>query len=150
MWKVCGKPLMGALAGRKRKGNVIDWMGSLLLVLAITLLVLAYMNFMAVFNIKEDVKQLSREYMLRVETVGYLTPQDEAALTADLQALGVTGISLSGTTRGTPAGYGNRVSLVISCSIPGDVLNMHGDLFRAAFESKSWPVKVTRLSTAKW
>ena len=150
MFKVCGTALKRALAGRKRKGNVIDWLGSLLLVLAITLLVLVYLDFMWVFNIKEDVKQLSREYMLRVETVGYLTPQDEAALRRDLEALGVKDISLAGSTTGTAAGYGNRVTLVISCTIPGETLNMNGDLLRAAFEGKDWPVKVERVSTAKW
>lgn len=138
------------ILGRKRKGNVIDWLGSLIFILAVVLLIFTYLNFTRVFDIKEDVKQASREYMLKMETVGYLTPEDRASLTAKLQSLGVTGIDLAGTTSGAPAGYGNRIVLVIKCKIPGDVLDINGSIFNAVFRDTSFPMTVTRESTAKY
>lgn len=135
---------------RKRKGNVIDWLGSMIFILALLLLMFAYLNFTKVFDIKEDVKQVSREYMLRMETVGYLTDEDAASLTARLESLGVTGIDLAGSTRGAAAGYGNRIYLVVQCNIPGDVLDLRGDIFNAAFEERVFPFKVIRESTAKY
>lgn len=156
MFKAYKKPMgrlrqsaLGIL-GRKRKGNVIDWLGSLIFILAIILLIFAYLNFSKVFDIKEDVKQVSREYMLRMETVGYLTPEDTVSLTNRLQALGVTNIDLTGSTTGAPAGYGNRIVLVITCTIPGDNLEIGGDIFSAAFQDTSYPMKVVRESTAKY
>lgn len=156
MFKVCNRPsgqrqpVIGLL-GRKRKGNLIgSAICSLIIILAIILLIFGYLDLVKVFDIKEDVKQASREYMLRMETVGYLTPEDAAALTNRLQSLGVTDIDLTGSTTGGPAGYGNRIKLVISCSIPGESLDINSDILNAVFRDTSYPVTVVRESTAKY
>ena len=136
--------------GRKRKGNVIDWLGSFIFILAFIMLMISYMNFKQVFGIKEDVKQISREYMLRMETVGYLTPEDAASLRSRLQSLGVAGIDLGGSTTGGPAGYGNRIILSIKGSLPAEELVLNNDLFTAVFQDTTYPLTVIRESTAKY
>lgn len=156
MFKGYKKPIGGLrqltvrLLGRKRKGNIIDWLGSVIVILAIVLLILSYLNFTRVFDIKEDVKQVSREYMLKMETVGYLTPEDSVSLTNRLNALGVKNIDLTGSTVGEPAGYGNSIVLSIKCTIPGETLDLNSGILNSVFRDTPFPMTVIRESTAKY
>lgn len=65
-------------------------------------------------------EQIQRTYMLAMETEGYLSNAKMNELINELTALGVTDISLSGTTM-SPAGYGNAIYLVVTghISVPG-------------------------------
>lgn len=64
-------------------------------------------------NTKEDI---AREYIFRMETNGYLTADDREALIADLERIGVRGISLQGTTI-YQVGYGQFVTLSVTGEI---------------------------------
>lgn len=134
---------------KKRKGNVVDILPSIVLILAAILLVGTFINLYGILTINEEVKQLSRKYMLTMETMGYLDPASRTKLEQELSALNVTDIDLSGSTL-TDAGYGNTIILNISCRLPLEHLNMAGsDMLAYFFEDNSIPVSSRRMSTAK-
>lgn len=97
---------------KKEKGNVGDIMITGLCMLAMTVVMLSYMDNVQLIQQKTEVSQLARKYILRMETVGYLTRQDRTKLTAELQALGVTEIDYAGTTV-NEVEYGDALTLQI-------------------------------------
>lgn len=134
---------------KKRKGNVVDILPSIIMVLAVMILITVFFNLYQVLSLNEEVKQLSRKYMLNMETVGYLDAANRTKLIQELSALNVTDIDLSGSTL-TDAGYGNTITLNISCRLPLEHLNMAGsDMLAYFFEDSSIPVSSRRMSTAK-
>ena len=80
---------------------------------------------------KENVGQLARAYLLKMETVGYLEPAEQAHLTAELETAGLTEIDYEGSTL-EPAGYGERI-----------ILQIHGKL------GGHYEIREKRVSTAK-
>ncbi len=116
---------------RTQKGNVSDIMTTGLCILAMTAVMLAYMNSASLIHQKTEVSQLARKYILRMETVGYLTARDCVTLCQELDAVGVTEIDL-GTTTLHQVSYGAPITLQISGKLKGEY----------AFEEK-------RVSTAK-
>ena len=70
---------------------------------------------------KTEISQLARKYILRMETVGYLTTEDNTSLCQELSAAGVTEINLSGTTQ-SEVSYGVPITLQISGKLKGEYL----------------------------
>ena len=68
-------------------------------------------NF-GVINVKSSVSQISRRYILKMETYGYLTGEDRNDLVSALSDAGLENISLEGTDM-SEVGYGNKISLYI-------------------------------------
>ena len=119
-------------AGRKKEaGNVGEILTMGLCILALTAVMISYMENVQLIAKKAEVGQLARCYLLKMETVGYLAAQDQTQLTAELEKLGMTGIDYEGSTL-NPAGYGNDV-----------VLQIHGRL------EETYEIYEKRVSTAK-
>lgn len=97
---------------KKECGNVGDIMITGICMLAMTVVMLSYMDNVQLIQQKTEVGQLARQYILRMETVGYLTPQDRTMLTARLQEMGVSEINYEGTTE-NEVGYGEPLTLQI-------------------------------------
>lgn len=133
---------------KKRKGNVVDILPSIIMVLAVMILITVFFNLYQVLSLNEEVKQLSRKYMLNMETVGYLDAANRTKLIQELSDLNVIDIDLTGTTM-TDAGYGNTVYLQITCRLPMEQMNMTGGMLTIFFDDGSIPVNVRRMSTAK-
>lgn len=134
---------------KKRKGNVVDILPSMLMVIAAVILITVFFDLYQVLSLNEDVKQLSRKYMLTMETVGYLDPENRTSLVQDLSDLEVTDIDLEGSSM-TDVGYGNAIYLQISCNLPVEQLNMAGnDILCFIFEDGTIPINIRRMSTAK-
>lgn len=105
------------MTGRKKEsGNVGEILAMGLCILALTAVMISYMDNVQLIAKKAEVGQLARCYLLKMETVGYLTPPDQIQLTKDLEKLGMTGIDYEGSTL-NPAGYGNDVILQIHCRL---------------------------------
>ena len=86
------------MTGRKKEaGNVGEILTIGLCILALTAVMISYMENVQLIAKKAEVGQLARCYLLKMETVGYL---------------GITGIDYEGSTL-NPAGYGNDVVLQI-------------------------------------
>ena len=115
------------MTGRKKEaGNVGEILTIGLCILALTALMISYMENVQLIAKKAEVGQLARCYLLKMETA-----QDQMQLTAELENLGMTGIDYEGSTL-NPAGYGNDV-----------VLQIHGRL------GETYEIYEKRVSTAK-
>ena len=95
---------------------------------------------------KWGMRQTAREYMLIMETEGYLPAADQTALIAELESYGLYNISLSGTTM-REVNYGDRIYLKISGTYNENVLVFAGGISRVS----DHPVTITinRQTTAK-
>lgn len=95
---------------------------------------------------KWGMRQTAREYMLIMETEGYLPAADQTALIAELESYGLYNISLSGTTM-REVNYGDRIYLKISGTYNENVLAFAGGISRIS----DHPVTITinRQTTAK-
>ncbi len=96
----------------KRKGNVGDILSAGICILAMTVVMLAYLNSVQLLQQKSMVGQLARKYILRMETVGCLTAADKTSLCQELEDLGVTEINLEGSTVNAVL-YGEAITLKI-------------------------------------
>lgn len=136
---------------KKRKGSIP--LGELLvLLLGLVAVMMVFSEFLSVCRgiaIKDEANQIARNYILEMETVGYLNAASSNSLRQELSLLGVTNVDLTGTTM-ADAGYGNRVYLRISFQIPTETLNTSGgDLMSFFFEDTQIPISIEKMSTAK-
>ncbi len=115
----------------KHPGNVGELLTMGMCVLALTVVMLGYMENIRMIQTKAAVGQLARAYLLKMETVGYLEAPDRVQLTAELEAVGLTQIDYEGSTL-EPVGYGNPI-----------VLKIHGRL------GENYEIQEKRVSTAK-
>ena len=90
----------------------------------------------------------ARKYILRMETVGYLTENDCTEMTQELTSLGVTELDFTGSTVNRVS-YGSAISLVIRGKIPGNMVGVGGNLFDSVQEVMLYDFEERRLSTAK-
>lgn len=102
---------------KKEKGSVGDIAAAGICMLAMTVLALAYMESASLLYQKAAVTQLARKYILRMETVGELRTEDRLMLQAELEELGVTDITIEGTS--DKVEYGAPIELVISGRLRG-------------------------------
>ena len=116
---------------RKDTGTVADIMVTGIFMLAMTILMMAFLDDMQMIQQKMEVNQMARRYILRMETVGCLEGTDYVEMLRELSEQGVTDIDLGQTTL-SPVGYGERITLEIKGKMGGQY----------AFEEK-------RTSTAK-
>lgn len=133
---------------KKSKGSVVDVLTVGICVLAMSIIMTAYLNSLGLVNTKMEVSQLSRKYILRMESVGYLTAADRIGLTSELMELGVSDVDLGGTTF-YEVDYGSPVILNIEGVIHGRETNLDKGLFGTIFREKEFVFRDVRMSTAK-
>lgn len=83
---------------KKERGNAGDLLAAGLCMLAMTVVMLSYINNAGLISQKAEVSQIARKYILRMETVGRLTDADSFALKGELEAVGVAHPQLDGST----------------------------------------------------
>ncbi len=103
---------------KKEEGNVGELVATGLCLLAMTILMFSYLNFVKVLQQKEQVSQMARKYILRMETVGMLTLEDELELQRELADVGVVELSLQGSTM-WQVPYGEGIVLQIKGRLEG-------------------------------
>lgn len=103
----------------RQEGSVGDLLSALLCILTMITVMVAFLDCVALVNKKTIVGQTARNYVLKMETVGYLTDADEQALRTELAEQGITELNLDGTTR-APVTYGTEVRLRITGRIGGE------------------------------
>jgi len=89
-----------------------------ILVLAMTAVMLAFLDDVRLVRQQSEVTQIARKYILRMETEGGLSGEDRTSLTNELGELGMTEINLSGTTFDS-ASYGDMIVLQIQGKLEG-------------------------------
>lgn len=100
------------LPGPKSPGSVGDVMPMCIFVICIAFVMISFAGCVRVINVKSSVSQISRQYILKMETYGYLTGEDRDDLVSALSGAGLENISLAGTDM-SEVGYGNKISLYI-------------------------------------
>ena len=95
---------------------------------------------------KWAMRQTAREYLLIMETEGYLKPADQSALIADLQSEGLYNVSISGTTT-REVNYGDRIYLKITGTYDDNIFAFAGGISKVA--SHPTTITINRTSTAK-
>ena len=131
-----------------RKGSVADVMSVGICVIAMTVLMLAYTGNIQLLNSKSQIDQIARKYILRMETVGYLTGNDRLEMTQELTALGATELDYTGSTL-DQVDYGSTISLVIRGKIPGRTVIAGSNLLETTQEITWYEFEERRISTAK-
>ncbi len=134
--------------GRKSKGNVMDLVTVGITILAMSIIVMVYFECTGVMLKKLEISQLSRQYILKMETIGYLDEQSNQELMDRLAALGMQGIDISGTTV-QPVHYGDTIVLNIKGTIGMRTMDTEGGVWNEGFLSRQYVVEENRVSTAK-
>ena len=119
--------------GKKSEGNVMNLVTIGITILAMSLVVSAYLECTGLMMKKLEISQLSRKYILLMETEGYLNEQHKQTLLQELQALEVRNIDLSGTTL-YPVSYGETILLKIKGTISTKVLKNSEEMWEVGFE----------------
>ena len=132
---------------KKKEASVIENMLVLLLemIIVCAMLVVIFGAFAGISD-KWGMRQVAREYLLIMETEGYLSSTDQANMIAELESYGLYNISLSGTTT-SEVEYGDRIYLCIRGMYDDNILSFAGGLSKVTEN----PVQITinRQSTAK-
>ncbi len=132
---------------KKKDGSIVE--NILVAMVGITLvaafLVIIFGAFSSISD-KWGMRQVAREYLLIMETEGYLKLEDQEGLISELEGYGLYNISLSGTTT-SEVSYGDRIYLSIRGTYDDNILAFVDGISRVA----SNPVTVTihRQTTAK-
>lgn len=95
---------------KRHPGNVADVMSLGIFLIAVMMIIVTFFQCTELIWKKQQINQISREYILRMETEGYLNPEEKGKLLGRVSMLGATSVDLTGTTM-APAGYGNRIVL---------------------------------------
>lgn len=105
---------------KKEAGNIGDLIGAGLCMIAMLILMMSCFSHMALLQKKVYLGQTARKYMLQMETVGFLESRKEEELTSELEELGISEISLEGTTI-DPVSYGEEITLRIRGKLEGGI-----------------------------
>ncbi|MBO5281692.1 MAG: hypothetical protein J6B43_00980 [Lachnospiraceae bacterium] len=132
----------------KQKGSVLDFMTVGLCILALAVVLTAYFACSDLLLRKGQISQIARCYILKMETMGCLTEGEKNNMLAELQAVGLQAIDLTGTTM-NPVEYGDCVILQIRGRIQASMWREDHDLFQSVFTAREVPVEERRMSTAK-
>ncbi|MCD8325510.1 MAG: hypothetical protein LUC90_02160 [Lachnospiraceae bacterium] len=123
------------------KGFVYKLLPVLVSLSLVAVLVVMSAGFFRAFRQRDAVSQLTREYLLVMETEGYLSQARQEELLISLEEAGLEQISLEGTTL-FPVSYGSRISLCVNGVLPQEFLGQYGMTWEL-------PVSVRLSSTAK-
>lgn len=92
--------LVFSVIRKKEPGNssLMDFLAMFIMIIFIAITVIFFGNIVEFIDKKNDVDNLAREYILKMESTAGLTDVDYACLVAELNNLGITDFDLGGTT----------------------------------------------------
>jgi len=112
---------MKKLLLKKTKGDS-TYVATLIAIFVIVILFMALFYSFAQIQQQNKVVRVYRQYLMEMETQGYLTPGAKTRLTAELTALGVSNLDFTGTSL-APVGYGQPVTIHIQGDLAVSQLN---------------------------
>ena len=133
---------------KKDKGNMMCIFPAIFTTIAVAIMLVFYVGWMANVAKKDEVRQIGREYILAMETEGRLSSSMESAMRTELASKGLKNINLSGTTM-TDVGYGNEIFLCIKGDLEIDTYSTASNSFQLLQNAGSIPIEFTLESTAK-
>ena len=117
-------------------------------ILAMTIVVMVYLECTDLMLKKLEVSQVSRKYILKMETEGYLSQENKARMLTELEALGLQNVDVSGTTL-YPVNYGDTITLKIKGGFKRNMLAREEEVWNGRFGVRWVPLEEIRMSTAK-
>ncbi len=132
----------------KSRGSVGDMASAGICILAMAVLMQSYMVHMSLVQKRMAVGALARKYILRMETVGYLTEEDRHALVAGLEEMEISRIDLEGTTM-YRVEYGTPIYLCVKGVITEKSIWTGGAYLQNTLEEKEFAFEERCMSTAK-
>lgn len=132
---------------RKKQGSIMENMIVMLLeiVVVCAFIVIIFGAFSGISN-KWGMRQVAREYILLMETEGYLNSADQTSLRVELESYGLYNVSFSGTTVGE-VDYGERIYLSINGTYDDNILAFAEGISKYTTHPSS--ITIHRQSTAK-
>lgn len=127
---------------------MLDVLPGLIVIIAVSVILTAFIYLVQVMSCKEDIRQIARDYLLDMETTGYLTSAGRTSLLQELSDKGMESIDLLGTTQ-AEVGYGSDIVLSVQGRLPMKALKSSGDMFSFFFEDVSLDITIYLQSTAK-
>lgn len=139
------------------KGNIIDQLGSIILVAFVFALILAYSGYGKVTQERLAINNVAKEYLYKMEEQGYLSSDNEDLLVSDMKSIGATVNSTKledGTATSTSqVTYGDKVTLALQVSFSNPFYTLFGmknSQFHIPGFEKELNYIVRMSSTAKW
>lgn len=117
-------------------------------ILAMTIVVMVYLQCTELMIRKLEVSQISRKYILKMETEGYLSQEAKNMMLLELKELGLQNVDVSGTTL-FPVAYGDMITLKIKGNLKRKMLSSEEELWNEGFQSGWIAMEEIRTSTAK-
>lgn len=133
----------------KEKGQIFDMFSVLFTAMVVCILLVFFASWMGNLEAKDRVNMTARQYMLSMETYGYLSSDIKNDLMDNLTALGVSNIDISGTTM-SAQDYGATINLCIKGKLQGTTYGIgSGGLFSIVKNVTSIPIDIELSSTSK-
>lgn len=131
----------------KKRGSMMKMLPVLLAMAAMTAITVMYLTYMSDYDKRESADQIAREYILKMETQGYLTVEMKDNLITDLGDIGFGHINLQGTTM-SKADYGDEIVLIINAVLETKE-HIFEHLLGKRTDSKMRQIKISKKSTSK-
>lgn len=138
---------MKRILTNKKEGTSISFVFILIAVLAVCVMIIFNTDMTTNTNRFQNVNQLAREYMLKMESAGCLTAASKSELKSELEDLGYIS-NVSVTAPEVEAGYGEAISLSIEYDIKLEKISF-SDLINFSQGSKTEHKVKTLTSTSK-
>lgn len=134
------------IAYKKDDGSMVDFMYVAVTLLVVAIIAVMVMDWFGNLESKTKLDMIAREYILRMESFGYLDDDDKNSLLESLGEVGVHDISLTGTTTSAVT-YGEKIILNVTGNIEITTFQMDG--FHLIRGTRDIPVTLYKSSTAK-
>ena len=146
-------------ARKKTKGELDNMLGTVVFILVIAIILFSFINYNNAISKKQKINLIARQYLLRMETVGYLSSDDMEAMAQELSEMGFYGNPEKGNTEpvgngnfsGTTinrVGYGNEIIVAFTVYTDDWVL-ADGNIFSPKYELERYPITIEYKSTSK-
>lgn len=139
------------------KGNVIDQIGSVIVLAFMFCMILAYSAYGKITQERLLINNTAKEYLYRMEENGYMSPEDIVNFENDMKAIGATVTSLEANGEETDCDqvtYGDKVTLAFNVEFENPFFSVFtkegGSLFRIMGFDEKISYDVVMSSTAKW
>lgn len=116
-------------------------------IMAMTIICMYTISSTGILNSKSDVNMIMRKYIIRMESNGYLTADDESELMQELKDIGMTNIDISGTTL-SEVEYGETVYLYVKGDISKRVVSLE-DMKNGIWQDKTIHIEESLSSTSQ-
>ena len=133
---------------KKDQGNMMSIFPAIFTIIAVAVMLVFYVGWMANVTKKDEGRQIGREYILAMEAEGRLTSTMETSLRTELTSKGLRNIDLSGTTM-TDVGYGNEIFLCVKGDLKVNRYMTATNSFQLVQSTGVIPISFTLESTAK-